>query len=101
MRLLFSTFPGLGHFFPIVPLAWAARAAGHETLIVTAGPALAAAGQAGLPAVDAAPGVDLWATMRDRLALAGTAPTATFRDALSDRDRPHVAAMMGGISDRI
>jgi len=35
MRFLFSTLPGLGHFFPIVPLAWAARAAGHDVLIAT------------------------------------------------------------------
>ena len=32
MRFLFSTLPGLGHFFPIVPLAWAARAEVFRTM---------------------------------------------------------------------
>jgi L-noviosyl transferase len=33
MRFLFSTLPGLGHFFPIVPLAWGVRAAGHDVVV--------------------------------------------------------------------
>jgi UDP:flavonoid glycosyltransferase YjiC (YdhE family) len=63
MRILFSTFPGLGHFFPLVPLAWAARTAGHEVLVATTSRALEACGQAGLPAVEAAPG-DAGAALR-------------------------------------
>lgn len=35
MRLLFTTAPLRGHLFPLVPLAWAARAAGHEVLVAT------------------------------------------------------------------
>ncbi|MFA1549868.1 nucleotide disphospho-sugar-binding domain-containing protein [Actinomadura chokoriensis] len=33
MRVLFTTCPGHGHFFPMVPLAWASRAAGHEVMV--------------------------------------------------------------------
>ncbi|GAB3301327.1 nucleotide disphospho-sugar-binding domain-containing protein [Parasphingorhabdus pacifica] len=36
MRVLFTTTPGCGHFFPLVPLAWAFRCAGHRVLV--AGP---------------------------------------------------------------
>jgi glycosyltransferase len=36
MRVLFSPHPGQQHLFPMVPLAWACRAAGHEVRI--AGP---------------------------------------------------------------
>ncbi|WP_399930806.1 nucleotide disphospho-sugar-binding domain-containing protein [Streptomyces kanamyceticus] len=33
MRVLFTTAPLPGHFYPLVPLAWALRAAGHEVLL--------------------------------------------------------------------
>lgn len=33
MRALFTTTPGLGHLFPMVPLAWAFRCAGHQVLV--------------------------------------------------------------------
>ncbi|HET9140744.1 nucleotide disphospho-sugar-binding domain-containing protein [Actinophytocola sp.] len=35
MRMLFTTVPLPGHFFPLVPLAWACRAMGHEVLVAT------------------------------------------------------------------
>lgn len=57
MRTLFIASPGVGHAFPMVPLAWALRAAGHEVLVATAADGLAVA-QAGLPVVDLLPGLD-------------------------------------------
>jgi calicheamicinone 4-hydroxyamino-4,6-dideoxy-alpha-D-glucosyltransferase len=55
MRALFTSTPGIGHAFPLVPLAWAMRAAGHEVLFAFAEhtPKIR---DAGLPVVDAAPG---------------------------------------------
>ncbi|QFZ18942.1 nucleotide disphospho-sugar-binding domain-containing protein [Saccharothrix syringae] len=41
MRVLFVSAPLLGHVFPLVPLASALRAAGHEVLVATGGDALA------------------------------------------------------------
>ncbi|HEV2885827.1 MAG TPA: nucleotide disphospho-sugar-binding domain-containing protein [Jatrophihabitans sp.] len=55
MRVLFLPAPAIGHAFPMVPLAWAFRAAGHDVLFITAGDGLAVA-QAGLPVLDALPG---------------------------------------------
>lgn len=55
MRVLFMAGPAIGHAFPLVPLGWAFRAAGHEVIFVAAGDALAVA-HAGLPVLDAAPG---------------------------------------------
>jgi UDP:flavonoid glycosyltransferase YjiC (YdhE family) len=55
VRVLFVSTPGIGHVFPMVPLAWALRAAGHDVLVVTAGPALAVE-RAGLAVVDGATG---------------------------------------------
>lgn len=67
MRVLFVSTPGVGHVFPMIPLAWALRAAGHEVLVATADAGLVA-GAAGLPVVDVAPGLDLRALMRQRMA---------------------------------
>lgn len=35
MRILFTSFPGLGHLHPLVPLAVAARAVGHDVRLAT------------------------------------------------------------------
>lgn len=35
MRILFASIPSPGHFYPLVPLAWAMRSAGHEVLVAT------------------------------------------------------------------
>ncbi|MFC0545392.1 nucleotide disphospho-sugar-binding domain-containing protein [Kutzneria chonburiensis] len=55
MRVLVVSAPGVGHVFPMVPLTWALRAAGHDVLVVTSSDGLAVA-DAGLPVVDALPG---------------------------------------------
>lgn len=65
MRVMFVSSPGAGHVFPMVPLAWALRAAGHEVLVATTDTGLIAE-RAGLPVVDIAPDVDLGA-VRARL----------------------------------
>ncbi|MFJ9568729.1 glycosyltransferase [Streptomyces bacillaris] len=51
MRLLFTTLPGPSHMLPMVPLAQAALAAGHDVLVAASGPALTTAAAAGLHAV--------------------------------------------------
>ncbi|MEU7580030.1 nucleotide disphospho-sugar-binding domain-containing protein [Streptomyces sp. NPDC041068] len=61
MRFLFTTTPGFSHTVALVPLAHAARLAGHEVLFAASGPALNAAADAGLAAVDPAPGQDVTA----------------------------------------
>lgn len=58
MRILFAVSPWPGHLFPIVPTAWALRAAGHDILVATTG-VTGQAVRAGLHAYDVAPGVDL------------------------------------------
>ncbi|MCP3800587.1 DUF1205 domain-containing protein [Allokutzneria sp. A3M-2-11 16] len=60
MRVLFTSSPGLGHLFPMIPLAWAVRAAGHDALVATTGDGVQRSAQAGLPVVDAAPGLDVF-----------------------------------------
>lgn len=55
MRVVFVPAPAIGHVFPMVPLAWALRAAGHDVVCVTGGDGLEVS-QAGIPALDALPG---------------------------------------------
>ncbi|HEX5118556.1 MAG TPA: nucleotide disphospho-sugar-binding domain-containing protein [Pseudonocardiaceae bacterium] len=64
----------VGHIFPTVSTAWALRSAGHDVIVATGGNHELAA-HAGLPVVDAAPGVDFAAVFRDFFVAQGTAPT--------------------------
>ncbi|GAA1774833.1 nucleotide disphospho-sugar-binding domain-containing protein [Actinomadura chokoriensis] len=61
MRVLFTTFPAPSHFFPMVPLAWALRAAGHDVAVASQPSYLQAIRGTGLPAVKAGADVDLGA----------------------------------------
>jgi enterobactin C-glucosyltransferase len=61
MRVLFVTPPGYGLLFPLVPIAHALRAAGHDVLLATTGSTQEVAAQAGLTVVDVAPDADLQA----------------------------------------
>ncbi|GAA4861004.1 salmochelin biosynthesis C-glycosyltransferase IroB [Saccharopolyspora rosea] len=60
MRILFTAAPGYGLMLPIVPLIWAARAAGHEVLVATTGEMTEVGARAGLPVVDVYPERDIW-----------------------------------------
>jgi UDP:flavonoid glycosyltransferase YjiC (YdhE family) len=54
MRVLITTAPLHGHLFPLVPLAWALRAAGHEVLVATPENFVGEVVAAGLPGVPSA-----------------------------------------------
>lgn len=58
MRVLVVSAPFVSHTYPLVPLAWELRAAGHEVLVATAGQGLRAA-EAGLPVADVSRGFDM------------------------------------------
>jgi UDP:flavonoid glycosyltransferase YjiC (YdhE family) len=58
MRALFTTVGLSGHFFPLVPLAWACRAAGHEVLVATAEHFVPTVVRTGLPTVPCGPPAD-------------------------------------------
>src|SRR5687767_15026355 len=63
MRVLFGGVPAAGHLFPLIPLAHAARAAGHDVVVVSldGGESLVA----DLPYAAPAPGVDWRRTIRE------------------------------------
>ena len=52
MRILFTTHPAYGHFHPLLPLAGAARAAGHEVGFATSAMFRSVIEGAGFPAFD-------------------------------------------------
>ncbi|BFO18349.1 DUF1205 domain-containing protein [Streptomyces sp. KM77-8] len=66
MRLLFTAFPSPSHHFPMVPLEWAARAAGHEVRVASAPSLVDAITASGLPAVGVGSEVDLAGTSRSK-----------------------------------
>lgn len=70
MRLLFTTAPLRGHLFPLVPLAWAARAAGHEVLVATTEAFAPVVLRCGLP-------VTSWGAAPDFVELVGGEPPVT------------------------
>jgi UDP:flavonoid glycosyltransferase YjiC (YdhE family) len=63
MRVLVISAPLLEYAYPLVPLAWELRTAGHEVMVATAGEAVRVAGS-GLPVADIARGFDLRRAMR-------------------------------------
>jgi UDP:flavonoid glycosyltransferase YjiC (YdhE family) len=58
MRVLFHTAPIRAHTLPLIPLAWALRAAGHDVLFASAGEGAVVTG-AGLSMVDIAPNLEI------------------------------------------
>jgi UDP:flavonoid glycosyltransferase YjiC (YdhE family) len=60
VKILFATAPGYGLTLPLIPLIWAARAAGHEVLLATTSEMTEAGAKAGLPVYDVFPQRDVW-----------------------------------------
>ncbi|MGV9299279.1 glycosyltransferase [Amycolatopsis sp. NPDC003676] len=69
MKILFASAPGYGLTLPLIPVVWAARAAGHDVLLATSAEIAEVSARAGLPVVDVFPGRDIWtdllATVKD------------------------------------
>lgn len=59
---------------PIVPLVWAARAAGHEVLVATTAEMTDVGARAGLPMVDVFPQHDVWAELLRGIGSDGESP---------------------------
>ncbi|MET9224858.1 glycosyltransferase [Lentzea sp. NPDC003310] len=71
MRILFSSLGSHGHVYPILPLAIAARAQGHDVLYAVDPGFHATVEKLGLTVVDA--GISIWEAFRQANALHGTA----------------------------
>jgi UDP:flavonoid glycosyltransferase YjiC (YdhE family) len=60
VKILFASAPGYGLTLPLIPLIWAARAAGHEVLLATTSEMTEVGAQAGLTVYDVFPQRDVW-----------------------------------------
>jgi UDP:flavonoid glycosyltransferase YjiC (YdhE family) len=63
MRILFTAAPAYGLMLPVVPLIWAARAAGHEVALATTSEMTEVAARAGITVVDVFPDRSRWAAL--------------------------------------
>ncbi|MFF3857267.1 nucleotide disphospho-sugar-binding domain-containing protein [Micromonospora sp. NPDC002575] len=68
MRVLFTSATFRSHLFPLVPLAWALRAAGHDVRVAVQPPLVRDVLGAGLPAVEAGAGPDFMSELKKALA---------------------------------
>jgi UDP:flavonoid glycosyltransferase YjiC (YdhE family) len=64
MRVLFTTWAWPGHYYPMVPMAWALRAAGHEVRMTSQPELLPAMRASGLPVSAVGGDLDLVAAYR-------------------------------------
>lgn len=88
MKILFPAAPGYGLLLPVVPLVWAARAAGHEVLLATTAYVTAAAADS-----DSRPSTSFRTAMSARTCCSHRAarPSAGRRGA-----GPAAAGLLGG-----
>jgi UDP:flavonoid glycosyltransferase YjiC (YdhE family) len=92
MRILFTPWAWSPHYFPMVPLAWALRNAGHEVRIASSPGLVDVITDSGLPAVSVGADIDFVATVREHM---GVPQTSTMTaDAWRDlRQRKGLKAM--------
>ena len=76
MRVLVSSWGWRSQFYPLVPLAWALRSAGHEVLVASHPSMTEAIVGAGLPAVAVGADLDFVEVFRDQV---GRVPTRSER----------------------
>jgi glycosyltransferase len=91
MRVLMTTTAVPTHFTPLVPLAWALRAAGHDVLVVTQPDVIPTVRSAGLVAASVGEPFDIGAHMRTLLT-EGKRPLETF-----DRFTPEEMGILGRV----
>ncbi|MEU4806653.1 activator-dependent family glycosyltransferase [Actinosynnema sp. NPDC023587] len=66
MRVLFATYSDKTHFIPMVPLAWALRAAGHDVVVATQPKLVDVVTGTGLTAVEVGRDNQLWRFLEKR-----------------------------------
>ena len=73
MKIVFASLPAYGHTYPMLPLAQACAAAGHDVLFAT-----------GEPFVDALPVPTTWGIARNVTLHEGSATAMSFADETFD-----------------
>lgn len=79
MRVLFTSWDWSGHLYPMVPLGWALRAAGHEVLVATDPGFAESVTRTGLPALPAGRRFDSAQVLAEQIASRGWVPKPPAR----------------------
>jgi UDP:flavonoid glycosyltransferase YjiC (YdhE family) len=79
VRVLFTTWAWRSHLFPMVPLAWACRAAGHDVRVATQPALVDEVTRAGLTAVAVGRDVDVVGLVRGYVSRPGSHPATAVR----------------------
>jgi UDP:flavonoid glycosyltransferase YjiC (YdhE family) len=98
MRVLLTTWDWSGHFFPLVPLGWALRAAGHDVLVATDPGFASTVVRAGLPALPVGPRFDSAQVLTEQIRKRGWVPKAPVRrtaDAAENTQRTRRRSLLG------
>lgn len=100
MRILFCTWAWPSHLYPMVPLAWACRAAGHDVRVASQPGLLPAINQTGLPAVPIGRDTDAASMVRRYVIDPGAArPSADARPRALDMLIELARSMTGELVD--
>jgi UDP:flavonoid glycosyltransferase YjiC (YdhE family) len=99
MRILCTTIALRSHFFPLVPLAWALRAAGHEVQVAAQPPVLAEVTRTGLPAVEVGAGYDFMTGIKEVLSSGKVGSSSAPPDMRERVVVPHVRTAEAMVAD--
>jgi UDP:flavonoid glycosyltransferase YjiC (YdhE family) len=81
MRVLMVTWGWRTHFYPLAPLGWAVRAAGHQIIVASHPSLITAITAAGLPAVAVGPDIDFRTVFQGQVVPVGSSGRAGFSGA--------------------
>jgi UDP:flavonoid glycosyltransferase YjiC (YdhE family) len=98
MRILFTSWDWSGHLFPMVPLGWALRAAGHEVLVATDPSFAPTVARAGLPALPVGTRFDSASVIAEQIKARAWQPKAPQRhtaDAAKNTERTRRRSLLG------
>jgi len=96
MRILFTSVALSGHFYPMVPLAWACRALGHDVLVTSSENFVPTVLRAGLPVVPCGPEAGL----ADLAAAGMVGPPGEVPEVGADQQRQAHGRAFAGIAVR-
>jgi len=100
VRILFAAAPAYGLLLPVVPLAWAARAAGHEVLLATTSEMTEVAAAAGLSVVDVHPDRAEWSALMAMIGRPETVPEGSPREVhLASQERAPFAMFTAAMTE--
>lgn len=101
MRILFTPWAWSPHYFPMVPLAWALRNAGHEVRVASSPSLVDVITDSGLPAVSVGSDIDFIAAVREHMAVPPGVLDAAGYEALRAPKGPRAGRMFLALAEAL